>query len=127
MNQKEKPRRKFLKKSLAILSAAPLLPMSAHLSMPPGALAADLRPIDLNLPNAKMLGYAHDAASVDVKKFPKRATEEGKKQLCSNCQLLTQGGMTVDGEEGSWGKCALFPTGLVNESGWCNSWVPKPS
>lgn len=125
MKIKDPARRRFMKRSLAVLSAAPLVPFSAYVAVPRPASAADLQPIDLDLPNAKMLGYVHDASEVDTEKFPKRATEEGKKQFCSNCQLLTEGGIKLDDHEGTWGKCALFPTGLVKEEGWCNSWVPK--
>ncbi|MCB0353659.1 MAG: high-potential iron-sulfur protein [Bdellovibrionales bacterium] len=116
-------RRKFLK-SLAVLGAVPAAAAASRGLVQP-ALAQSVAPIDENAGNAQALGYRHDASQVDTAKFPRRATEEGKKQFCSGCQLFLQGGISIDGKEGKWGKCALFPTGLVNENGWCNSWVPK--
>lgn len=74
---------------------------------------------------AKTMGYSADALKVDNAKFPKHSGPEGAKQFCSNCILMTQGGLKVEGKEGEWGKCALFQNGLVNLKGWCNSWAPK--
>jgi hypothetical protein len=39
---------------------------------------------------------------------------------CGNCQLYTPG---PDGRGG----CQLFAQGLVRETGWCASWVPRTS
>ena len=109
-------RRKFLKGSLTILSASAF-------AIPGRAGAQTLQPIDPTSPKAVGFGYAEDSAKVDGAKFPRHQ----QSQNCANCQLYLQGGMDVDGREGKWGKCALFPEGLVSEAGWCNSWVPKPA
>ena len=87
---------------------------------PAAAAPADAEPkkLDENDPVAKALGYTHDAAAVDVAKYPKRAGAEGQKQFCSNCAQYVAG-------QTEWGKCNIFPQGLVSKGGWCNSWVQK--
>ena len=82
--------------------------------------------LDENNPTAIALGYKHDANAIDVAKFPKRATADGKKQFCDNCMFYSMGGQKVTGHDGEFGKCTLFPTGLVAAKGWCNSWALKP-
>ncbi len=70
-------------------------------------------------PVAVSLGYKHDARQVDVVKFPRRATPDGAKEFCNNCQLYS-------GKAGeSWGPCAIFPGRHVNANGWCNVWAQK--
>jgi hypothetical protein len=119
------PRRDFVKKSLVILSALPVLDAltqsSALAQQPP------TKPLDPASPQAAALGYVHDAKNTDIVKFPKRTGPEGEKQFCNNCMFLQQGGLKAEGQGGEWGKCALFPDGLVNMIGWCNSWVAKPA
>jgi len=39
-------------------------------------------------------------------------------QNCQGCQFFTA---EADGR----GKCSLFAEGLVQEAGWCQSWVKK--
>jgi hypothetical protein len=89
------------------------------------AEAADSKAVDPLSPLAASLGYVHDASKVDVEKFPKKKGPDGAKQLCSTCQLYLGGNSKITGEEGEWGKCAIFPDGLVNVNGWCNSWALK--
>jgi hypothetical protein len=114
-------RRNFLKKSLYILGTVPLLEVGSS-----RAWAQEMKPLDEGDPQAQALGYKHDATKVDTTKFPKRAQAGGEKQLCSNCVLLLQSDLAAQGAEGTqWGKCALFPQGLVSLNGWCNSWAPK--
>lgn len=79
--------------------------------------AQDLPHVSEDDPSAKALGYRHDAASVDVEQFPRRAGAEGAKQLCNNCALY-QG-------NSEWGPCAIFPGKAVNGKGWCNAWAPQ--
>ncbi|HTL12826.1 MAG TPA: high-potential iron-sulfur protein, partial [Bdellovibrionota bacterium] len=67
---------------------------------------------------AKALGYHADATKVDATQWPKRAGAEGAKQFCKACNFYTAA-------NGTWGKCTLIPTGVVNSGGWCNSWSPK--
>ena len=115
-------RRTFVRRAtLAILGA----PIAAHAVRVTEAFAANTA-LDPSNPTAMALGYVTDATKVDTAKFPKRAGAEGAKQFCKSCILFTQGGLKADGQEGTWGKCTLFPTGLVNENGWCNSWALKP-
>jgi hypothetical protein len=79
------------------------------------ALAEDLPHVDENSPQAKALGYVHDAAAVDKAKFPHFA--DGSH--CANCALY-QGGE-------SWGGCGIFPGQAVNAAGWCSAWAKKPA
>jgi len=118
-------RRSFCRKSLAIISALPVL----HALTPVAGEAQGLptKPLDPEGPQAKALGYIHDATKVDTAKWPKRAGAEGAKQLCSNCLFYQQGGLKAEGAEGEWGKCAIFADGLVAGNGWCNSWALKPA
>jgi len=81
--------------------------------------------VKLDNPTAAALGYQHDVSKLDLKKFPKRATDEGKTQFCSNC-MFTQGtAKKVDGQEGEWIGCQIIPGKLVANQGWCNSWTKK--
>ena len=115
-NTSTNSRRRFIKLAAIGLAATPV----GHLLLKRTAGAQDKTKLDENDPQAKALGYVHDATKVDVKNFPKRAGEEGAKQFCDNCQLYTG----VEGEE--WGPCAIFhPDLVVNAKGWCNSWVAK--
>ena len=120
-------RRTFLRRSLAAATALPILSVIASETGSNLAHADPTQPLDPSFPQAVSFGYAHDATTVDTTKFPKRAGAEGAKQFCHSCQLLQKGGMKVEGKEGTWGVCTLFPQGLVNENGWCNMWVPKPA
>ena len=73
--------------------------------------------LDESNPIAVALGYKHDANEVDVDRFAKRATEEGKKQFCDNCLHYKSS------DEEGWGPCAIFPGFVVAAKGWCNVWV----
>ena len=86
------------------------------------ARAADtaLVPLTEDDPTAKALGYYKDASKVDIKKWPKRAGAEGKKQFCSSCNFFTADGKTQ-------GKCSIFVGKSVQAKGWCNTWTPKPA
>ena len=119
-------RRDFLKKSLAIVSAVPVASTIQRAGLSGDAFAQDTAElVDETTAQAQALGYKHNAQEVDVTKFPKRAGEEGSTQFCSNCQLMQKTGMKIDGKEGEYGKCLIFPANLVNAKGWCNSWVVK--
>lgn len=69
--------------------------------------------LEENDPLAVSLGYKHDAAKVDAKKFP--AFQAGRN--CLNCQLY-QG-------KDAWGACGAVGGKLVNAKGWCVAWVKK--
>jgi High potential iron-sulfur protein len=111
-------RRKFLRKSLVVLSAVPVV-TSVGGNFGSYAYAEEkFLALDEKSPQAVALGYVHDA-----KKSP---AKDGQK--CATCALLLQSGLKVEGKEGEWGKCALFPgNGLVAAGGWCKSWAPKAS
>ena len=119
-------RRNFLKKSLAIVSAVPVASTIQRAGFSSDAFAQGANvPVDETGAQAMALGYKANAQEVDATKFPKRAGEEGQKQFCSSCQLLQKSGIKVDGKEGEFGKCLIFPANVVNTKGWCNSWVMK--
>jgi hypothetical protein len=115
-------RRGFITKGITAVSAIAAAKIVGSSSE---ALAASTA-VDPQSPQAQALGYIHDATKVDLVKFPKKAGEEGKKQVCSNCIFYSNGGQKVAGVDGEWGGCALFTGNLVNAKGWCNSWAPKP-
>jgi len=71
--------------------------------------------VDEKDPQAVGVGYVHDAARVDTKKFPKFA----KGQACSNCALYQ--GKAAD----AWGGCPIFGTKQVAGKGWCSAWAKK--
>ena len=83
------------------------------------APAGEMQPLALDDPSAQALGYQHDAANVDLQKYPQRAKDEAGDHYCSNCALF-QG---AAGDE--WGACALFPGKLVNANGWCSGYAPR--
>jgi len=65
------------------------------------------------LPKAMSLGYRHDTANVDTKKFPKHAAG----QKCNGCMAWL--GKSSD----AWAECDLMVDRLVNANGWCSSFV----
>ena len=64
---------------------------------------------------AMSLGYKHDAAKVDAKKFATYAAGRN----CANCQFY-QGKATDD-----WAACPPVGGKLVNAKGWCAAWAKK--
>ncbi len=83
------------------------------------ASVVELPRLTENDPTASALGYRHDATSVDLVKYPRRAGTDGANQFCSNCSLFL-------GQEGmEWAGCSLFPGKGVNRNGWCSGWVAK--
>lgn len=112
MSNESISRRQFLRGSCATALALGGLSAARVAQAEPGKLTEDD-------PTAKALGYKHDASTVDVKAFPKRAGEEGMKQFCSNCALWDKA--AAEGAE--WAGCSLFQNRLVAAKGWCNAWV----
>lgn len=102
-------RRSFLRKTLVASAAIPLAGI-------PIVLRAGGEKVTESDPTAVALGYVHDATAVDTKKYPARATPEGKKQFCHNCKLYQAG---ADG----WGGCSIFQGKLVKGEGWCAAWT----
>lgn len=99
-------RRQFV---LAVIPAATLLPGAARTAL---AQATRLEEKDAI---AVALGYRHDAAKVDAKKFPAYAAGRN----CSHCQLF----QAKAGD--AWGACPAVGGKLVNAKGWCQAWVKK--
>lgn len=66
-------------------------------------------------PQARSLGYLHDATKVDTGKYSR--FEAG--QACKNCALY------AETDDAQWGGCSIFPGKLVNADGWCNVYAPK--
>ena len=66
-------------------------------------------------PQAAALGYAADTTKVDIKKYPKHATD----QKCSGCQLY------AGKPKEAGGPCPLFAGKQVAANGWCSAYVKK--
>ena len=113
--EQEFSRRRFISTTAKTVATIPVVTLLGGRAF--GEEAAALAKLDESNPTANALGYRHDANDVDVDRFAKRATEEGKKQFCDNCLHYK----TSD-EEG-WGPCAIFPGFKVAAKGWCNVWV----
>lgn len=117
-------RRSFIRGAALAVGAVPALRIlgqqDAHAQAPTVA-------VDEKSPMANALGYVHDYKKADTARFPtaKAAIDNGN--ICAKCVLMTEKGLKADGQEGNWGRCSLFPTGLVNENGWCMSFAPKPA
>ncbi len=107
------PRRQFLKTWATGLGAIPLVNLAT-----PAWSQGEPR-VTEDDPVAMALGYKHDAADVDLQKYPKRGTPEGASQYCDNC-------IQYKATEEAWGACAILPGKLVAAKGWCNVWVAIP-
>lgn len=66
-------------------------------------------------PTAQALGYVHDAAKADKKKFANWQAS----QTCANCSQYQ--GKPTD----PWAPCPIFPGKQVAAKGWCAAWVKK--
>lgn len=90
-------------------------PMEEPPAAAPAGSATDLPKLSPDDPQAKALGYKHDAGEVDQSAYPRY--EAG--QLCSNCALF-------QGDEGDeWAGCSIFPGRAVNANGWCSAYVAR--
>ncbi len=78
-----------------------------------GAAQAAPKKFDEAEPKAVSLGYKHDSAQVDRKRFPKQTAAE----KCNNCMAWL--GKPAD----PWAECDLTPDRLVANGGWCSSYV----
>ena len=78
-----------------------------------GRAMAAPKKIEETDPKAASLGYKHDSAQVDAKRFPKHTPTE----KCNNCMAWL--GKPTD----PWGECDLTPDKLVSNGGWCSSYV----
>ena len=110
-------RRKFVSTTTGTLATIPLITILGE-RRAFGEDAAAMAKLDESNPTAVALGYKHDADDVDVDRFAKRATEEGKKQFCDNCLHYKPS------EEEGWGPLRDLPgIQVVAAKGWCNVWV----
>lgn len=100
-------RRKFIQLSAVAAAGCFVRPGSR-------AEAQELAKLSPDDPQAQSLKYTHDASTVDPATMPQPA----ENQHCANCAL-------IQGEEGEWRPCQIFPGKLVNENGWCSVWSPK--
>ncbi len=80
-----------------------------------GQVAAAPKRVEENEPKAVSLGYRHDSAQVDAKRFPKHTANE----KCNNCMAWL--GKPSD----PWAECDLMADRLVANGGWCSSYVKK--
>ncbi len=108
-------RRKFISTTSRTLATIPVVAVLGEPAF--GEQAGATAKLDETNPTAVALGYRHDANEVDVGRFAKRASEEGKKQFCDNCLHYKSS------DEEGWGPCAIFPGFAVAAKGWCNVWV----
>ncbi len=93
-------RRQALKLAGGATAIVPLAMVSGR-----QAFAADMVQVDPEDANAKALEFVHARSNPE--------------QQCKNFQLDS-------GEDGAdWGPCNIFPGKVVNEEGWCKSWVKK--
>ncbi len=58
------------------------------------------------------LGYRHDTAQVDAKKYPNHHAS----QKCANCSFWQ--GQPAD----AWAGCAMFGRKQIAAGGWCAAW-----
>jgi hypothetical protein len=101
------PRRKFIQLTAVAAAGCFIRPGQE-------AVAQDLPKLEESDPMAQSLKYTHDAGTVDPASRPNPAED----QTCANCALL-------QGEEGDWRPCQIFPGKLVNVNGWCSVWAPE--
>ncbi len=108
-------RRQFFKKVALGLGSMALFSKWSPLVSKTAFAAETLSESD---PLAVSLGYVANATKTDVKKFPKRASADGKTQFCDNCMFYQK----TDAKQGG---CQIFQNKLVAAKGWCNSWAKK--
>ena len=114
--EKKISRRKFISTTSRTAATIPVVAVFGGVAYGQEAGGAAAKLEESN-PTADALGYRHDANEVDVDRFPKRASEEGKTQFCDNCLHYKPS------DEEGWGPCAIFPGFVVAAKGWCNVWV----
>lgn len=114
--EKKLSRREFISTTSRTAATIPVVAVLGERAF--GEQAGAAARLEESNPTAVALGYRHDANDVDVDRFPKRASEEGKMQFCDNCLHYKPS----QDEEG-WGPCAIFPGFNVAAKGWCNVWV----
>jgi hypothetical protein len=81
--------------------------------MPAQAQATRLDETD---PKAVAVGYVHDGARVDARKYPKYLPGED----CAGCLFY------LAKPTEPWGPCSIFPRKLVAAKGWCDAFATRP-
>ena len=92
-----------------------LAPASAAALLTARTGAAQAARVDEKDPAAVALGYKHDAATVDSKKYPQFV----KGNICANCALYA--GKPTD----PWAPCGALGGKQVNAKGWCVAYAKK--
>jgi hypothetical protein len=103
----DRQKRRLLKITAMGIAAVPL----GGLVVQSSVRAGDAQHLSEDDPTAQALNYVHDASSAPADK-----RREGT--LCKNCNL-------IQGQDGEWRPCSIFPGKLVNENGWCAAWVGR--
>ena len=85
-------------------------------SAPSVAFAQAGAHVDEASEQAVALGYRHDSATVDAKKYPQHAAT----QVCGGCSFWQ--GAASD----PWAGCAMFGRKQVAHGGWCMAWAKPP-
>lgn len=107
-------RRSFLRTiPLALAGAAAARPAGLLAQAKPAAAAGPK--LDESDPQAKALGYVHDATKADKAKFANWKPGE----TCNGC--LQFKGKAKD----AFGPCAIFGSKQVAAKGWCTAWQKK--
>lgn len=103
---------KIARRQFIQLSAVAAVTGLAHTSRQ--ARADELPHLTEDDPMGQAMKYTDDASSVD----PATRNNPAADQTCANCAL-------VQGTEGDWRPCQIFPGKTVSASGWCSVWAPK--
>lgn len=80
----------------------------------PEVASAVVPKLDEKDPQAIAFNYVVDNKRVDHNKFPTFKPN----QTCGNCAY-------IQGREGFWRPCSIFPGKIVFHKGWCRVWVLK--
>ncbi len=92
-----------------------LMPAASVVLLTGRAASAQAARVDERDAIAVALGYKHDAATVDMKKYGKYV----KGSICANCTLYA--GKPTD----PWAPCGALGGKQVNAKGWCVAYVKK--
>jgi hypothetical protein len=110
--EKELSRRSFLQILSTSAVAVSLLKVGNLFAVDMKTLPAGAKALDEKAPMANALGYKHDPAKIDTKRFKKFVAG----QNCANCAQYVK-------KNEKWGECKIIKGGLVTAEGWCNSYL----
>ena len=100
---------KLRRSLLAIVPAASVALLAGR------TVSAQSARVDEQAANAVALGYKHDAAAIDTKKYGQYV----KGSACANCMLYA--GKPSD----PWAPCGALGGKQVSAKGWCIAYVKK--